>query len=212
MDNIVIRPMTKEDVRECLDIKYEFFKEFYPNKNDHDQYILKGLDFTVSLVATVDEEIVGGYFIKRSHVPSMCTFFEMPTAVGLEGVSLFVKKEFHGRGIGNMLKQYWKGEGSYPYMWGQAFSGLGNLDDWLKRRVLFEDRMGVYYTIEIYNDFKLVPNGFKKFYDTNEVSLFNLVISNLKDTPENEVYEMLKNHASKEIIEESLDLLKLYKK
>ena len=183
---LVIRKMTKNDVKECLDIKFQYFGHFHGgDKNKHDEYALKKLDLTVSLVAEKDGIIVGGYFLKRTPLPNIPgNFYNMNNVKlnGIEGVSLFIHPKYKDMGIGNKLKYYYKNnrEKDIDFIWGMAFHGLNNIHHWLKNRVLFNDMFGVYYTIEMYNDKIeniLQKTKFLDFYNKNKISVIDYISS-----------------------------------
>jgi hypothetical protein len=169
--SILVRKMVKEDIQDCLDLKYEFFAKYYGSKKTHDSYILNKFDLETSIVAIHGEEIVGVYFTRESIAPHSIKYV-LPNGLGLEGISLAVRSEYHGNGIGNMLKDYHKDEGKYPFIYGMAYGSLGNIDDWLKRRVLIGgsgDDRGVNTTIEVYDGKPLVlkPKRKSKFNNKN---------------------------------------------
>jgi len=159
-DEVIIRKMKQKDVRKCLDIKYQYFGHFYgdvnnPNtKKSHDNYTIKKLDLTVSLVAEKNGEIVGGYFLKKTKVPNIIgSFYDFSNYNdnGVEGVSLFVHPDYKSEGVGHKLKYYYKNNSDdISFIWGQAFHGLDNMKHWLKNRVLFNDLGGIFFTIEFY--------------------------------------------------------------
>jgi hypothetical protein len=62
---------------------------------------------------------------------------------------LVVDKEIRGQGWGNKLKEYPKTL-EVDYIWGQQLKTLNNLEDWLKRRELLGETVGVYITAEIF--------------------------------------------------------------
>ncbi len=159
---VTIRKMEESDVAECLEIKYQYFGHFWGDPNDpstkqtHDNYSKRKLDLSVSLIAELDGKIVGGYFLKKTKLPVYPGNFYDFTGddTGVEGVSLFVHPDHKGKGVGHMLKHYYK-ENRRPdikFIWGQAFHGLKNMGDWLKTRKLFNDMNGVYFTIEMYDE------------------------------------------------------------
>jgi GNAT superfamily N-acetyltransferase len=168
---IIIRPMLDKDVEYCLDLKYQYFGHFYGNLDDpktkieHHNYARKKLNLSVSLIAEINEKIVGGYILRKTGLPIYSgNFYDFSkdSLTGVEGVSLFVDSKYKGLGIGHKLKHYYK-EKKHPeisFIWGMAFHGLNNIKDWLKTRTLFNDLEGVYYTIEFYRPESI--NKYKK--------------------------------------------------
>ena len=189
LNNIRIRKMIKKDVKKCLDIKYQYFGHFYGNVEDektkekHDKYVLDKLDLSVSLVAELpDGTIVGGYFLKKTNLPEIIgNFYDFKgdKSVGIEGVSLFVHPDYKSLGIGHKLKYFYKdNDEGIDFIWGQAYHDLDNIQYWLKNRTLFNDKFGVYFTIEIYSNKEYEPTPYLDFYNKNnslsimDVSLF----------------------------------------
>ena len=66
---------------------------------------------------------------------------------------------------------------NYDFIWGMAFHELNNLDMWLKRRELFNDIFGVYYTIQLFNKpiKNLSKTNFYYFYEENKISLIDAI-------------------------------------
>jgi GNAT superfamily N-acetyltransferase len=185
---ITIRPMTEADVRTCMDIKFQYFGKFWGDladpktKEKHDQYSINKLDYSVSIVAEINGEIVGGYILKKTKLPVIIGNFydfEGDDSTGIEGVSLFVHPDHKEKGIGHMLKYYYK-ENPRPdvkFIWGQAFHGLKNIDHWLKSRKLFNDMGGVYFTIEVYDGTidKYPTTEHLAFYENNKKSAVDYI-------------------------------------
>lgn len=187
-NGVKIRPMLESDVNKCLDMKFQYFGHFYGDLSDpkakeqHDRYALNKLDLSVSLVAEVNGEVVGGYILRKTKFPNYPgNFYDFSgdDSTGVEGVSLFVHPDYKGKGVGHMLKYYYK-ENKRPdvnFIWGQAFHGLKNINHWLKTRTLFNDMYGVYYTIELYNgDINKYPKTESlNFYQTNKKSVVDYI-------------------------------------
>jgi len=222
---VVIRPMTDNDVDACLDLKYQYFGHFYGDLKDpmtkmmHDNYALSKLDLSVSLIAEIDGKIVGGYILEKTGLPNYpgnFYDFQGENLKGVEGVSLFVDPKYKSAGIGHKLKYYYK-ENKHPeiqFIWGMAFHGLNNMNHWLKTRTMFNDLFGVYYTIEFYT-----PGGINKypktkyldFYEQNQISVIDYINDELEEGIEiNDINDTLSNYGFD--VSEVMEIVKFCKK
>lgn len=185
-EKIEISLVKEEEIDEMLDLKYQYFKQFYSLKKDHHEYALNKLDLNWSLVAKYEDRIIGGYILQETKLPIFFdNFYHFPKGdyKGVEGVSLFVDEEYKGNSIGKMLMEYYK-DSDLDFIWGQAFHSLNNIEHWLKRRILFNDKYGVYYTIEFYNEQlkeSVKTNFFKKFYEEYSVSFSDHIVSQIEN-------------------------------
>ena len=185
--DVTIRNMVKSDIKILLDLKYQYFGKFYKSRKDHDEYAKSLLDLDVSIVAEMDGNIVGGYFLSKTKLPKYIgNFYNFDGDLnGIEGVSIFVHPDVKGMGVGRILMDYYKtNDIGIDFIYGKAFHGLNNLDIWLKRRELFNDIHGVYYTIEFYNGIninKYKSNEYKGYYDFYGQSLVDFVHNELSE-------------------------------
>jgi hypothetical protein len=195
-DLLIIRPMKESDVRTCLDIKFQYFGHFYGDLSDpvakkkHDEYALGKLDLSVSLVAEINNKIVGGYLLKKTGLPNYPgNFYDFDldkSVTGVEGVSLFVHPDYKSYGIGHKLKYYYKENkrSDVSFIWGMAYHGLNNIEHWLKTRIMFNDMFDVYYTIEFYNpgDLSKYPKTkYLDFYEKNKISVADFISNGIDD-------------------------------
>jgi|LauGreDrversion4_2_1035121.scaffolds.fasta_scaffold555560_2 GNAT superfamily N-acetyltransferase len=108
----------------------------------------------LSVVAEVDGEIAGFYFINNDPIipggdPEV--YERLNQLIGVEGVALGVFSEYKNSGIGKMLIEYPKTLG-VDYIWGYQLKALDNINDWLKRRKIYLQTPGLYVTYQIFND------------------------------------------------------------
>jgi len=176
-DKVVISKINIEDVQKCIDMKYELFKSHYGSKEKHDNRMLNQYDLNYSLIAKLDNQIVGFYFFKKTKFPNLFVNFykfteSIKSKTGLKGLSLFVKPKFRDKGIGKLLINYYKDvkDEDVNFIWGGAFHELNNLSHWEKRRILFADIFGVYYSIDLLgsNDIIGDETDFYKSYKNNK--------------------------------------------
>lgn len=177
--NITIEPLSydRETLKELLDLKWPLFKESYEGqKLRHHKYFLKNMhEDTIknSIVAKdQDGKIIGAYIITEDEFqsdPDM-DLYDLEFLDGkkiLEGVSLFISKEYQGKGIGKKLIDYLidKAKKQNKPIIGTHFYKLNNIKDWLKRRYLYRDdsENSTYYTIAINKPLQLSKLGKKYF-------------------------------------------------
>lgn len=185
--DVVISKMKKDDVAVCLDMKYEHFGKFYKSREQHDKNVLKKLDLNYSLVAKINGDIVGFYFLKKSNFPDFLIKFytfskEIKSKTGLRGVSLYVDPKHRGKGIGKKLIDYYRinKEDDIWFIWGGAYHGLNNLEHWEKRRILFLDIFGIYFTIDLLGNDKFLGKE-TKFYKSYKSDGIGKKISNFTE-------------------------------
>lgn len=109
-------------------------------------YELNRCDRKLSLAVKVGDQVVGAYFLSRDTIFNMRTF--APGLTALCGVGLVMKPEFKKRGYGSMLRAIPASMG-VDYVWGWQLKALKNIDDWKKRRIVFQESSTAYQTVEI---------------------------------------------------------------
>lgn len=144
----IVKGIKKEQISKILDWSINFI-----DLMDEDYfrwYILENSDLDKSFVLLDDEDKVqGGYLLGNNQIHNyIADSSKFNGLQGVEGVVLFIEKEFRGKGWGDKLKDAPK-ELGVDYIWGQQFKDLNNLNDWLKRRELIDEQNNVYITAEI---------------------------------------------------------------
>lgn len=111
------------------------------------------IDEQLSIVAEIDGEVGGFYFLKESDIPETDNeiYQKLSQLNGIEGVALGVFKEYKQYGIGKDLIEYPKTLG-YDYIWGYQLKSLENIEDWLKRRKIYYENDNLYITYQIYKN------------------------------------------------------------
>jgi hypothetical protein len=125
------------------------------NETDFISYIEYNTNFDKSLLLLDDNDnVVGGYLLGDNqihrYVSDNSDFIGLQ---GIEGVLLFIEKDFRGLGWGNKLKDHPKKLMEIldiDYIWGQQYKDLNNINDWLKRRKLIDETQFIYITAEIF--------------------------------------------------------------
>jgi len=155
-EKMIIRKFEEKDKDQVMQIMIEAFSHVMPPAAIV-QYTNAVTNFKKSIVVAKGDEIVGVYLFGNRQLSTGITD-EKPSKVlvdieeynrktGMEGVALAVKKEYQGTGIGSKLKDYTKTL-DVDYVWGLQLKGLGNLQQWLKRRKLAAETSGMYITVE----------------------------------------------------------------
>src|ERR1035437_7349744 len=150
-EDYVIGKATEADLPEIIDLVYTVFKDIVPeDREDIESEIMGKLDYDLFFKVTHSGKIVGTYQLYET---DFCAFIEgmkrrnsklflnienseiekWRDVGGVEGVQLSVLSEYRDRGIGKMLIDY-VGKLGYPYIMGQHYESLGNIDHWAKRR------------------------------------------------------------------------------
>jgi len=86
---------------------------------------------------------------KRQMVRNLIRILRKYPGRGIEGVAIFLKPEYRGKGLGKILIHYpYEGlSKDFSYIWGGQEKQLDNLYYWLKRRELLYDTGSCFYTI-----------------------------------------------------------------
>jgi hypothetical protein len=172
--NLIVTESEKKQILSLYEEKYDVkirtfnpntdFKTIYDNlsivysmvgmSNDEILNEIKPIDIDNSVIAEVNGDIAGFYFLRPKNIPEKVNpelYSELKNLTGLEGVALGVLPKYKNLGIGKKLIEYPKSLG-YDYIWGYQYESLKNLKDWLKRRKYFgfDDDENAHVTYQIY--------------------------------------------------------------
>lgn len=149
--HVEIRPFGYEDFGPV----YEMLEDVYSKLQGASARWIWGVieaecnsDFNNSIVATVNGEVAGFYFLSPSDLPPKDDITE--NMRGIQGVALGVSSKFKTLGIGKMLINYPSSMG-FDYVWGLQLKALENIDDWLKRRKIYSETGNMFTTYQIFN-------------------------------------------------------------
>jgi GNAT superfamily N-acetyltransferase len=102
-------------------------------------------DFSISLKAMLDEEIIGCYLLNKEQIEiqqeqgsgNLDGYAELR---GLQGVALGIRKEYRGHSFGRQLRDSVLRMTEYDYVWGYQVKTLNNLEKWIRsgRRLVGE--------------------------------------------------------------------------
>ena len=134
---------------EAMQWAFKYFKHVI-YKNYFFTIIEEETNWDISAIILDNEDKIKGLYLLGDTQLSSSFLTEKYTGLkGVEGVLLVVDKEIRGQGWGNKLKDYPKTL-EVDYIWGQQLKSLNNLEDWLKRRELVGETVGVYITAELF--------------------------------------------------------------
>lgn len=151
-----LRKFKSEDREQVMNLMIKAFSHLMP-ESQIPAYTDHYTNYSKSIVAEQDGEIIGFYLLGdrqlRDGVESYLdsdvyvNLDEYDQKNGVEGVVLVVADEYRGTGVGSKLKDYSKTVGA-DYIWGLQYKDLGNLEQWLRRRVLAAETPGINITLE----------------------------------------------------------------
>ena len=151
--NVILRPYNEAtDALEIFNKLEEVYSKIgWPKEAIWNE--LQPIDSSLSIVAEVDGKVGGFYIIKDANIPLLGKEDDemLSKLNGIEGVALGIFNEYKDYGIGKDMIEYPKTIGA-DYIWGLQLKGLGNIDDWLKRRKLYADVGQMYITYQIFNN------------------------------------------------------------
>ena len=146
---IVIRKMKPKD----MDVIFPKLSSVFHLTGLSNKEILKFLrkaNINKSVVATLNDKVVGFYFLGDNQIPPGGEDYEkLKNLVGIEGIGLGVFNEYKNLGIGKKLIEYSQNIPGVDYVWGGQLKSLKNIDDWLKRRKLYSDKDNLYTTYQL---------------------------------------------------------------
>jgi hypothetical protein len=137
-----------------MDLVVKAFSHLMPEEHIP-TYIDQSSNFNKSIVVDRNNEIIGVYLLGDRQLPDVLSkndkvyvdLDEYSRKNGVEGVALVVKDSEKGTGLGSKLKDYTKNLG-VDYIWGMQYKDLGNLDHWLRRRILAAENQYLNFTVE----------------------------------------------------------------
>lgn len=153
--------MGKQDLRLQVGIPIEFEEQVINWSYTYFQHVVKkeyfdeilkyetNWDISI-LLLNEDNDIKGVYLLGDKQIDSIVNKKDYKPLKGVEGILIAVDKSFRGKGWGTKLKDYPKKLG-FDYIWGQQLKTLGNIHDWLKRRILISETDTVYITLELFD-------------------------------------------------------------
>jgi predicted double-glycine peptidase len=150
----VIRRFKPSDKAQVMDLVVKAFSHLMPEEHIP-TYIDQSSNFNKSIVVDRNNEIIGVYLLGDRQLPDVLSkndkvyvdLDEYSRKNGVEGVALVVKDSEKGTGLGSKLKDYTKNLG-VDYIWGMQYKDLGNLDHWLRRRILAAENQYLNFTVE----------------------------------------------------------------
>lgn len=150
-NNYIIDKITANDLPEVIELVYNVFKDIVPEtREDIEEEIMDKLDYDLFFKISDGDKIIGTYqlyeadfcaFICHMKSRNSKLFLDIENSEiekwrdiqGIEGVQLSVLPEYRDKGAGKMLIDFVSKLG-YPYIMGQHYESLGNIDHWAKRR------------------------------------------------------------------------------
>ena len=172
-NNITIRKLSENDV---VEIKSNLADVFNLTDLDNDTIwgLISSSNMNKSFVAEVNGELAGFYFIGDEQIPGGGENYDILSKLkGVEGIALGVFKKFKNRGIGKRLITYSQNNLNADYIWGYQFKSLKNIDDWLKRRVIYKELGDMYITYELFKN--------KQSSDKKITNILKQLISRIKN-------------------------------
>lgn len=171
-----------------------FAKSYNYNREKHDNYSLEHTDWSISKKLMDGDKIIGGYFLRRSKIENEFITDPNDTEIekhitiddlnndewiennlfydirplynkkGIEGVSLFIDKNYQSLGLGQLLIDGCMKDPNIDYMFGYAYHTLQNIKSWMKRRYLILDT-------ENFNYDENIDYGYYMTLETKKLSL-----------------------------------------
>ena len=155
-NDLIIRNYRDEDEKQVISLTVDAFREFM-HYSEIPKYIKSIVNFNKSIVIDKEGVIIGFYLLSDRQImeiiseESKIIFYEdielYKNKMGIEGVALFVKDSYRGKGFATQLKNYIKTL-EVDYIFGLQFKKLNNLNQWLKNRRLVAENDELNITIE----------------------------------------------------------------
>lgn len=153
MKNITIRNINRSDLYEIN----EYIEHVFANTGMSAKQlwsVIGDIDMRISIVATINDKIIGFYFLKEGGIPkspfAKVNYNIFDGLRGVEGVALGVSPEYKDMGVEKKLIEYVQYNMDYDYIWGMQLKSLNNIHHWLKRRKMYLDLPHMYVTYQIF--------------------------------------------------------------
>lgn len=127
--------ITDTDKSIIIEMVSEEFKNLM-SKEESYQYLNDVVKWDLSVKLTLNNKIIGCYLFSENNIDEYTNDFI--NKKGVEGVALLINKKYRNLGYGRLLINYSE-KLPYDYIWGQHLKGIGNLDNWKKRRPYIYD-------------------------------------------------------------------------
>lgn len=151
-----VRKFSSDDRDRVMELMIQAFSHLMP-ESQIPAYTDHFTNYNKSIVLEKDGEVVGAYLLgDRQLRDGIEAYMDSDVYVnlddydekdGVEGVALVVDESHRGAGVGSKLKDYVEKLGA-DYIWGLQYKALGNLEHWMKRRVLAAETPGINITLE----------------------------------------------------------------
>jgi hypothetical protein len=126
---------------EAVELACETFFKICPPETT--RAILSETDDHLGRVLLRGGKVIAAYLIKEE----AADFLPYTNLRGIHGQALVLSNEERGQGLGSMLRRM-PAKLDYDYVWGMQLKSLGNINEWLKRRVLLKELYHLYITAE----------------------------------------------------------------
>ena len=118
----------------------EQFKDLM-SKEETYEYLEEAVNWELSVKLSLNDKVIGCYLLTEHDLE----YEEFVGKKGIEGVALVILEEYRSFGYGKMMIAYTENL-PYDYIWGEHLKGIGNLEQWKKRRNFVFDGGDVWIT------------------------------------------------------------------
>lgn len=150
---VILRPYRDEDYDDVFNMLEDVYSKLKYMSAESIWGIIRSEcrgSFGLSVIAEVDGEVAGFYFLTQADLRPKEDTGITEDMIGVQGVALGVSSKYKNLGIGKKLIEYPKSLGA-DYVWGYQLKQLENIDDWLKRRKIYNQTNHMYTTYQIFN-------------------------------------------------------------
>lgn len=149
-EEIKLSPITTEDIKFLYNhLSNIFDRTGWSNQEVWNQ--ISHYDKNLSVVAKINNQIAGFYFIGDDNIPEGGKDYNILKKLkGVEGIALGILKEFKNKGVGKKLIEYPKTIPNINYIWGFQLKSLKNIEHWKKRRKIYYENEYLYITYQIF--------------------------------------------------------------
>jgi len=128
--------------QQAIELACNAFQHIVPRESVPPQLLFSMEKISIGLL--IGERIIGAYFLDAHKMWEI----KDDDLVGIQGDALVVIPEYQGYGYGSLLRAIPSRMPGVDYIWGMQHKGLNNIDDWLKRRIMFKDMNSCFITVE----------------------------------------------------------------